>query len=104
MRVSHWNDLLSVLISLTANPLKLAWYSSSGMQGSPTPPLSHPKASNATTDTLARDLSAKARIIGGPYGKPRTRSGLRNDGTVTYGKKRSQRESVARPLARARPC
>src|SRR5690606_41500297 len=32
------------------------------------------------------------------------RSALLNDGTVTYGNKLSQRESVARPLARARSC
>lgn len=38
MRVSHWNERLSTFTSSTLKPLKSRWYSSSGTQGSPTPP------------------------------------------------------------------
>src|SRR5690606_30417937 len=51
------------------------------MHGSPTPPLWQPNASKAAAEILARDLSAKARIIGGPSspctGSPIPYSGLR---------------------------
>src|SRR5688572_28657721 len=51
MRVSHWNDLLSTFTSSSEKFANICVYSSSGVQGSPTPPLSQPSARRPSADT-----------------------------------------------------
>ncbi len=64
-RVSHWNERDSRLTSVAAKPGKLCWYSSSGIQGSPTPPLWQPWMWNAMPVTAARRTIDFLRIIVG---------------------------------------
>ncbi len=62
-RVSHWNERDSMLTSVTAKPPKFERYSSSGMQGSPTPPLWQPCAKRANGDRKADSTTAFRSII-----------------------------------------
>src|SRR5262249_38572266 len=54
MRVAHWKERDSMFSSVTLKPWKSGLYSSSGMHGSPTPPLWHPIGRIPMVTTLSR--------------------------------------------------
>src|SRR5687767_5873558 len=79
-RVSHWNDLLSTLTSVSAKPLKVCWYSSSGTQGSPMPPLSQPSAERPSKAANGKRNWREGRIIV----LSTVVDGQRRDGSATF--------------------